>query len=285
MSDYRVATKGYAAFKAGDYDKTGEYLASGTEKLLEKMCESFGTELLQAYVNPLNGPKLVRQSEPAVVSHPSGKKRVLQFQYTRFPAFQSNRAIDVYNENRARMKSKRKISSESVWKEIGAQHEEVDAFEAVTNEKYIKHLELHRWPKGLYFAVYDVENEQGLAERLKPFLIHEHVEFEGKLPRIHITFDIEPYFVTGDSYREPTKDVYDTLAIDFPQIAEEHRACERAALSLHPLNSLIVPEKAFQHNPRTLTQRHEIHSEVPRKLTMGLIAAYLRKFCSDKDFY
>ncbi len=282
--DYRTARKGYEWLNVGDYRKTGQYEPSTTELLLEKICESFGTELLGAYINPINGTKLVRESKPVVILHPNEGKNVLQFQYTRFSRFRSNRFVEVYNKNRARKRRKKEISHESVWKEIKNQHENWDAFEEVTNPKYVDNLNMHRWEKELYFAVYDVENEEGIEEKLKPFQIHEHVQFAGKLPQVHITLGIEPFFVI-EHMQENTKDKYDRLSIDFPQTNAKHRTCVHSALSLHPLNNLISPESAFKEDYGRFGETYQIHPDVPRKLTMGLIAGYLRNFCLDKDFY
>ncbi len=281
---YRTARKGCEWLKAGDYRKTGQYEPSTTELLLEEMCKSFGTGLLQAEVNPINGTKLVRESKPAIVECPKGKKRVLQFQYTRFSPLYSQRMGEVYNKNLSIERGKREISLESVWKKIEKQHEKWDAFEEVTNPRYINNLNLHRWEKRLYFAVYDVENEKGIEKRLKPFLIHEHVQFDGKLPQVHITLGIEPFFAIGQ-WRENTKDKYDRISIDFPQTNAEHRTCINSALSLHPLNNLRNPEQAFKEDYGRFGENYQIHSDVPRELVMGLIAGYLRKFCLDKDFY
>ena len=281
---YRTARKGCEFPKFGDYKETGQYEPSATELLLEQICESFGTELLQAYVNPANGAKLVRESKPVIVEHPNGRRNFLQVQYTRFSPLHSSRATEVYNKNRVMQKGKREISHASVWKEIRKQHEKWDAFEEVTNPKYIDNLNLYRWEKGLYFAVYDIESKEGIEERLKPFLIHRNVQFNGKLPRIHITFDIEPDFGIAHT-REHSGGIYDRIAIDFPQIQAEHGRCVSSALSLHPLNKLREPEKAFRENYGRFGKNYEVKPSVPRQLTMGMIAGYLRKFCLDKDFY
>lgn len=262
------------------------YTASTTELLLEQICESFGTELLPAEINDINGTKLVRESRPAIVKHPEGKKRILQVQYTRFsPLMENNdKIVEIYNGNRVRQKGKRKISNKSALREIWEQHEEWDAFEIVTNPRYIDNLNLHRWRKGLYFAVYDVENKERIAEKLKPFSVYEPIEFGKRLPQIHITLNIEPFFLIG-IVQENTREVYDNLRIDFPQEEAEHRMRISSALSLHPLTNLKNPENAFKENYERFRKDYKIHSSVPRKLTMGLITAYLRKFCLDKDFY
>ena len=280
----RIAKKGCEWLKAGDYEKTGKYTPSTTELLLEQICELFGTELLQAYVNPANGTKLVRISKSAIVESSNRKKRVLQFQYTRFSPLHYSEMINVYNQNRTRRKDGRKILYASILKEIEKQYEKWDAFEEVTNPTYLDNLNLHRWEKGLYFSVYDIENEEGLEERLNPFLIHEHVHFDGKLPQVHITFKIEPFFEIGAGV-ENTNDKYDKLNIDFPQTEVEHRICVNSALSLHPLDNLKIPESAFKHEYGRFEENYKLHSNVPRELTMGLITAYLRKFCLDKGFY
>lgn len=266
--------------------KTREYEPSRTELYLENICKSFGTELLQAEINPINGTKLVRLSQPAIVHHTNGKRRILQTQYTRFSPLHYSEAVEVYNENRARRKGKRKISSVSVHEEIARQHEEWDVFEEVTNPDYIAHLNLHRWEKELYFAVYDTEDKR-LEEGLRPFLIHEPVHINGKLPQVHITFHIEPYFVIGQiglimRHRE---DISDSIKIDYSQIKAEHRERIGSALFLHPLNNLRNPENVFKEEYVRFGETYQVHPRVPRELTMGLIAAYLRKLCLDKDFY
>lgn len=270
--------------KENNREKT--YTASTTELLLEQICESFGTELLQAEINDINGTKLVRESRPAIVRHPEGKKRILQVQYTRFSPLMENpnKIAEVYNKNRARQKGKRKISNESALREIWEQHEEWDAFEIVTNQEYINDFNLHRWRKSLYFAVYDVENKEKAAEKLKPFSVHEPIEFGKRLPQIHITLDIEPFFVIG-LVQENTKEIYDNLRIDFPQEEAEHRMRIGSALSLHPLTNLKHPENAFKENYEIFRKNYKIHSSVPRELTMGLITAYLRRLCLGKKFY
>lgn len=282
----RVARRGCESLKAGDYTNTGEYTPSKTELLLEQICASFGTELLQAYLNPVIGAKLVRQSKPTIAQHPDGKERVLQFQYTRFSPLYASGAVEIYNKNRATRKGKRKreICYASMIREIEKQHEKWNSFEEVTNSRYIDNLNLHRWQKELYFAVYDIGDKEGIEEKLKPFLIHERVHFDEKLPQVHITFSIKPFFEIG-GMRENTHDKYDILNIDFPQADAEHRTCVHSALSLHPLNNLRSPENAFKEEHGRFGETIQIHSNVSRELSVGLIAGYLRKFCLDKSFY
>lgn len=284
-----------------DYSRTVDgykrkYAASTTELFLEEICKSFGTELLQARIDDIRGigsTMLTRVSNPSIIEHPNGKKKLIQFQYTIFsPLHDYSRITEVYNKNRIRQKGKRKISRESVLKEITKQHEKWDSFSEVTDERYIEYLNLHRWEKGLYFAVYDVdydiEDTEGIEGRIKPFSVHEPFPLNKKLPELYITFYIKPYFVIGN-VEENTKDIYDDITIRFPQIENEHNSGIRTALSLHPLDKLDKQKTLVDPNQEIGEERifktYKIHSEVPKKLTMGFIRAYLRKFCLDKEFY
>lgn len=261
--------------------RTVEYNPSTSETILEKMCGSFGTELLPAVITP---ERLVRVSEPAFVTSPDGRNRVLQFQYTRFSPLTSRNAHEVYNKNRVRGR-KRELSHESMLKEIEGQNEPWNLVREVTDSAYFENLRVHRWPKGLYFAVYDTEEKPGVTRTLKPFLVYEsNTQLEGVLPSVHLTLSIEPFFVVG-SMREGTRDKYDSLNINFPRINTEHRNNVESALNLHPLNQLRTPQDAFKEDGRIFSERYRVHSDVPRELTMGFIAAYLRKLCLDKDFY
>lgn len=261
--------------------RTREYLPSTTKLLLEEMCQSFGTELLEAQIHMAAVESLlVRNSKPAVIKSPTGK-RILQFQHTRFSRLHDeDRALDVYIQNRMRHKGKRKISTATAIDEIYAQHEPWDVAKELTDISYVKDLSLHRWPKGIYVAVYDAPDLKGKDE-LKPFNVYETVEFGGKLPNVHIIFRVEPFFVIGQM-RQSTRDIYDTLAIDFPQIRAEHRRNEQTALDLYQLNNLKSPEKAFEHNYERFGESYQIHSQIPREATMGFIQAYLRKFCLNR---
>jgi hypothetical protein len=101
---------------------SGEYWPSNSELLLEEMCEYFGTELNQAYVNPVNGAKLVRESKPVKATHRrTGKERLLQFQFTKFSPFNSAAWLDIYNQTRGRRKP---LDYDKAMKEIVAQIEE-----------------------------------------------------------------------------------------------------------------------------------------------------------------
>lgn len=272
-------------YKNAKLDKrTKQYNPSKSELLLEEICKSFGTELLGAEVNPINISKLVRISKPTIVEHPDGQLRLLQFQYTRFSPLFCHRALDIYKQNRAKEIGKSEFPLETLWKEVAKQHENWDSLEEVTNERYINHLKLHRWQKGLYFAVYDIKKEDSLKKQ-KPFYIHEPAYIYGGLPKVHIHFYIEPYFVIHNFQRENTENIYDKILINFPEIDVENAHCVNSGLSLHPLRILKNPENAFKEKNQNFGVNYEVHSEVPRQLTMGFIGAYLRKLCLDKDFY
>lgn len=280
MGDYRTAKKHYNS------RRVGKYSASTTELLLEEICQSVGTELLQAYVNPDNGTKLVRRSTPIIVEHPNGTKRVLQFQYTKFSPFHSHNWLNIYNKNRSMEPRKGKVELAVANREIYSQHEEWNPFEEVTYRNYIKHLGLHRWEKELYFAVYDVEDDESLEDKLKPFLIHEDSEFNGKLPSIRITFRVSPVFVIGGRGEDRSK-IYDSLWVTFPQVFKEHLSGIDTAFNLHPLNKLTSPQEAFKDNNSYsgFGFSYKINSLVRRQLTMSAINAYLRKHSLDKSFY
>jgi hypothetical protein len=252
-----------------------QYTPSTTEVLLEEMCKTFGTELLPAIIDSGSGTKLVRISKPSLIAQTNRVKKIMQFQYTRFsPVDDSEKMCEVYNSNR-----KRKLCIESIWKEIKKKHEKWDCISEVTDNEYIEFLKLHRWKKSLYFAVYDIENEEGIEERLKPFLIHEHIQFDGKLPQAHINFSIKPFFVVK-YIRENTKNIYDSLSITFPQTEAEYRSRTNIALSLHPLDNLKSPENAIIRDFGRFGENYQIHSRVPRILTMAFIEKYLKEVVS-----
>src|SRR3989338_8119345 len=258
-------------------NRISQYNPSTTEVLLEKICNSFGTELLPAQVNPINGTKLVRISEPAIIKK-GGGVRVLQFQYTRFSPLDSRRMVEVYNKNRA-VNRRKEISHDAILKEIEEQHSPWDSIREVTDEGYIENLRLHRWPKQLYFAVYDTNGV--LRKEPRPFLIHERNSLlEDLTPTLHLTLNIEPFFVVR-MQREDTKDICDSLDVTFPKIREENDNSFLTALGLHPLQAEGFTET---HKP-TFYGSYKIKANLPRELTMGFIRAYLRKFCLNEDFY
>src|SRR3989344_2996751 len=129
--------------KAGDYD------ASTSELLLEEICESFGSYLQAAYVNPDKRTQLVRRANPTILQPPSGQPYLLQFQYSRLSPLNLDRSFEVYKQNR-----KRKISLDTFYKEIRAEHTPWDSFSEVTDLHYIQNLPIHRWPKKIYAAIY-----------------------------------------------------------------------------------------------------------------------------------
>lgn len=264
---YRVAMKEKGSNKAA-----GEYTPSTTEVFLEKICSSFGTELLPAYLDTIKNTLLVRVSEPAIVMHPDGTKRVVQFQLTKFsPLSDINKIAEV-----------QKRDSSEIYEEIRDREEKPWNFlKEVTDPHYIPSVTVHRFRKELYIEVYDVTDKKGIERKLKPFKIHERPQLGGKYPEMDMTFRIEPWFAT--KVTQDTSGIYDMLSIDFPEIEHIHSSCVNSALSFHPLNNLSEPENPFKKNDNRLPAHYyEIHSRVPRQLSMGFISAYLRKFCLDE---
>jgi hypothetical protein len=84
--------------------------------------------------------------------------------------------------------------------------------------------------------------------------------------------------------KEPTKEIYDRVNISFPETMAQHRICMGSGLALHPINNLAFPEEAMKFPAPFHSPSYEVHSTVPRALTMSFIRAYLRKHCLDKDF-
>jgi hypothetical protein len=263
----------------------GKYLSSTSERILERICHSFGTELREGYVSSNITTLLTRMSNPASVTHPDGRIFTVQFQYTRFSPMDSERHRAVYNRHRSSGKGKRELSEENVDTEIYAQHPKWDTFREVTDPRYIEHLWLHRWQKTLYLAAYEVKEKK----ELEPFLIHPEAERHGELgtPDLYIIFNIEPIFSSIHS-AESRQDIYDHLRISFPKMHETNQSCLASALALHPVDNLKPePNKhiQFKETSKGFGCGFDIHCNVSRSLSIGLVAAYFRKFCMDKGFY
>lgn len=258
---------------------------TATDELLEELCSSFGSELLPERINPYNGTKAVRLSRPVVLIDSEGQSRILQAQYTRFSPLHSYRYVDVYNRNRSMERGKRKISKGSVNREIEKQHQSWNPRLEMTDTRYIKYLEVARWEKEVYFAVYDLAREP--EEELVPFLIHEEIELDRRLPSLHITLHHEPSFLIGEFRRETGDELYDTLRVSFPETQYQHNQALDSALLLHPVNKLGDGSEfpLFKRDLKRFGEYFEIHSSVPEELTMGLIRGYLRRFCLGKEFY
>lgn len=261
--------------------KLREYSPSTTEKILEEICKSFGTELGQAYIDTLNGIKLVRLSTPVVLTNEqTNKKTLLQCQYTRFSPFGNSKMLDIYNKN---ANSKKKLS----WADF-----EVSSHE-VTDSHYFP-VALHRWQKALYFSVFNLEDKEVMPEKLKPFLIHEYGNFNKKPPYLHIEFSIEPCFVIGN-LAEDSAAIYDEITFSYPQTSKTHDLNISQALSLCPLDKLN-PE-SFESSRSKLkdipfeieTQAffreiYKISSLVPRTTTMNFINTFLKSECLGRRF-
>lgn len=263
--------------------KLREYSPSTTEKILEEICKSFGTELGQAYINTLNGIKLVRLSTPVVLTNEqTNKKTLLQCQYTRFSPFGSSKMLDIYNKN---ANSKKKLS----WADF-----EVSSHE-VTDSHYFP-VALHRWQKALYFSVFNLEEKEVMPEKLKPFLIHEYGNFNKKPPYLHVEFKIEPYFVIGN-LTENTANIYDKIIFSYPQVDSNHYLNINLALSLYPLDKLNpeslesggfeLKEKDIPFKIETqafFREIYKISSLVPRTTTIGFINTFLKSECLGRRF-
>jgi hypothetical protein len=262
------------------------YDPSGTERLLEEVCLSFGTELGEAFINPWNGTKLVRTSRPAIVTHRgTGERRALQFQYSRLSPFLrcEGKVIELYREHtKSRKKSNERVLGDLMEAIKDRNNGQWDVFRDVTDNQFIPGVGVARWPKELYFAVYRL-GEAGLPEEeLQPFTIHDSLVFRGIMPDVHITFQRQPRFVRHD-WIEPTPEAYDGLHFSFPRQQYEHEEAVSSAVSVSPLDKLRAESRdgeqpeTFRRNyfPRTVT--HDISSDMSRTLTMGYIQAYLRK--------
>lgn len=259
--------------------RTEEYNPSRSEKLLEEICRSFGTELEQAYVDIYNGRKLVRLSKPVVLTNvDTGERNLLVMQSTRFSPFtrDGSKIIEI-----CKNKSKKKLD-DNILEEIGGKIRERDGewdpFREVTDNTFIPDVKLARWRKELYFAIFNLAKGQTIPEDMtRSFLIHEHRK---GTPDIHATFYREPLFVK-DGWVEKDKDVRDTLRVDFPKIHSRHNEAMGLALGLHPANAI---ESEKQPGKTLFTQEayptgfsYSLLQDMPINLTMGLIHSYLKR--------
>ncbi len=275
-------------FKKGS--RLREYWPSNSELLLEEMCEYFGTELNQAYVNPINGAKLVRESKPVKATHrKTGKERLLQFQFTKFSPFHSDAWLDVYNQTRGRRKP---LDYDNAMKEIEAQIEEKcwNNLLELTDSSYIPGVTMMRFEKELYFAIFDVTKELP-KEWLKPFLIHSNApEILDRPPEVWIEYNRKPEFI---GLRKKGDLNYDHLLIDFPQVNKMHSTSMSNAMTSYPMKNL-KPENyirdsresenmpVFKDHEIYYRQSYNIHSEIPVEMTMGFIHQYLKSLCLGK---
>lgn len=268
------------------------YSPSTTEEILEEICASFGTELKEAYIDSVNGVKLVRVSQPVVLTNQqTDKKCLLQCQYTRFSPLFHHKTLDIYNEEK---KSEKRLGIEELLAEA----------KKITQGIYSPHLEvtksdylpvhLHRWKKELYFSVFNLEDKEIMPGKLKPFLIHEGGSFEEKVPSLHIRFNIEPYFVIGNLEKDTTN-IYDEITFSYPQTSKSHDLNINQALSLCPLDKLN-PE-LFSSSRSTLKdppfkkeyearflETYKVPSLIPRTITMGFINSFLKSECLGRRF-
>ncbi|MBI2584140.1 MAG: hypothetical protein HYW25_05715, partial [Candidatus Aenigmarchaeota archaeon] len=221
-------------------------------------------------------PLLSRRSRPVIVGHPTGKRRAVQFQYTRFSPRNSQRFWDVYRKNRARHGNGRRnyVSHETLWKELEGEHQRWDGFAEVTDNQFFSNANVHRWEKEFYAAVYDIEGE---IPDTGPFSVYEPVELDGQLPVVHITFHREPFFVINGC-REDTDKLRDRLSIGFPQMSVEHSKHIAAARSLHPADSL-TPQ-----NSSPFSANYDVDPDIERKIPLGIIHSYLKHLLLGRTF-
>ena len=155
---------------------------------------------------------------------------------------------------------------------------------SVTDNAYIDRLGVHRWPKGVYVAVFDLEREPEVTR--EPFHVYDpHANPPHQMPELHIEFQIEPIFVV-DGARESTSDLDDRINILYPSMIEGHRQAVKAALSLHPLDNLKSPEDGFAVTGKAgFSEHYRVNVRVPHEQTMGFIGAFLRKRYLAKKVY
>jgi len=249
-----------------------EYEVSTSERLLEEICKSFGTELLPA---ELNSAGLVRLSRPVALTHSlTGDRKMFQAQWTRFSPFfyDLNTLIAIYRENADNVGRKsdeflRKEMFERI-KEQNKGTENIVYFKSVTDNTHIPDVHVKTWRKGIYFAISDLGEDEDMS-RVKPFFVHDRYtwgETGNKTPSVHIVFSIGPEFFSN-GYRAEESDRNDQLYIDFPKQFKAHEEALSMGIKLHPSSAALEMPK-----PVCI----EIPKSKPRELTMGLIHAYLR---------
>lgn len=252
-----------------------KYDASTSEILLEEMCLSFGTELLPGIIEGINTglPILYRLSRPAIVGNIERDRRLVQFQHTRFsPMHNFVKFSEVYRQNTQNKKSER-LTDAKIAEEV-AEVYETNPVGAVTKTQHVSKASIHRWPKGVYVAVYNTDEKQD-----KPFKVHEPFGLpgEGRLPMMHLHLDIQPFFVINE-HQENTSNPYDHLWITFPEITRHTENSISSALKAIPLNKLNSPENAFIEEGKRMSLNYRIHVNVPRQATMGFIHSYLKQY-------
>lgn len=265
------------------------YTPSTSEILLEDLCKKFNTKLLDAELNPVNGYKIVRVSKPVIIDDfMTNRNKLLQCQYTRFEPFFHNRAFKAYKENTKKKNAKK--FTEEVENDFEKFRARNRCPEVVMNPYYMKELNVHRWGKELYFAVWDVTDDyRGITDdkerQIEPFKVHDvNTIFDNKFADLHMTLSIEPFFVMNQQ-REDTSKLYDTLRIAFPKTDRTDDVCMRKANNAFPLDKIIINSadpksiRSFEQSTNYMTKSHEIHSKVSRSLTMSFIMSYLGHYC------
>lgn len=248
-----------------------EYSPSQTERLLEEICLSFKTELKPAYVNPLNGAKLVRLSKPVILTHKeTGGKSLLAMQSTRFsPFFDQNEVARIYNNMDPKKEDSEEETLTEIEEEIRKRDDKDNSFRAVTDRNYIPRLSLARWRKEIYFAVFSLDAVP--TEEVKPFMIREYGIGGPGLPDVHLVFRRQPLYLNQGSILNHQRK--DSLSFDFPRISRRHDD----ALGL--ASSLLFPDKQDLKSgltPRT-SATYDIDPKAPVTRTMAFIQRYLQR--------
>ena len=183
-----------------------QYDSSDSERFLEDICQSFKTNLLPAIIAP-GGKFLTRLSNPLDFNSSKEDIRILQMQYTRFSPLYCQGIEEIYSKNKKQEIDKNVDITNRItklWEDILNQHEPWDNFEELTNQKYIKNLNLSRWKEEIYFAIYSFKNKM---KKVEPFNIFDkETKLEEEWPCIHITYNVEPRFIVDKDEIQHKKD-------------------------------------------------------------------------------
>lgn len=281
-------------------DRSETYHPSSTELLFEALCQHFGASLDNAKLQMQGMPadtNLTRLTKAVTIEHPHGSTQVVQFQYQRTPPFRSPRALQVYNRNRATKRGRRRardLSESAFEQEIGRHYVGVDGMlQVVTDPHHVRELSVHRWPKDMYIAVYDLKTQDaGLEQALRPFPIENprtifNEEYTGS-PRLHIHWRREPFFVMQGCVREDTTNLYDELVFSFPQVLADHAESALAASRRQPMERYAMPMSVasvpYAAYPMVAEARYQLHSLLPPEMVMGWLESYLDMACRQERF-
>ena len=269
-------------FVATHKGQSHNYCSSTSELLLAEICCLFQTELLPAVIEISELVRLCRLSRPTIVRRVDNRKMLFVCQYARFTPYKSERFWEICEKNIGQEgKTPEKIATQEIVTNTAREDHprQLLGLAEVLKNDYYRYANVFRWPKTICVAVYEY---QETGQPIEPFHIHDIVSFQEELPILYLRFQIEPWFVLGQ-VGEDTEKIYDSLWVDFPRVISDHQRALNAALSLHPLDNLVSPGQGYTSTP-TQGFSARIHSEIPRKLTMGFIGAYLRRFLQGNEF-